>query len=1161
MFRQENPVGIGAVLVILLSAGPPFLAAQAQPLTRTSFESSAPEGYTAVTLATSGSVWGGPAKYTDDSETGAVAYMLLGILKGCEFANAETDRGSKVYVRRRGLGRFSEYGSQEVCRTTSSSWTTSWPASRMTHILFFDESSPSNTSEAAYNETTEEYSIDTTTHFSPLSFPEGTFTTRSVAENSLAGINVGSPVSAAAAGSVAYTMSGADVDSFSIVAGTGQIRTKDGITYDYETKNRYSVTVAAEDGSGNTDSIAVAIEIADLKPYCMTPLDFRTISRDRSVSVRWNPLEDRYADEGNARIHGYQVEMRQGSNGIWGTTRTLLGREMTGTTYSDLVNTTPYQFRIRPLQAESDCEWHESETVMPQLSQQAPRDPDEHYRRVGRRPVGTPERNYRFLSPERCRHTTGGSTLDATCRYSNTGPSSGTITLEFDDPSQSGCDVSLAYSSLTAGSFHDECFGAGVRVAVDFDTSFRLPPIPEEEEQDVPRAPRSQEEFDVLAWGRDDLIPGLGFGLPPMFVDRSYAPGHAYRVEWSEEHRAPLYTLGTYTYQHSGPSQGILTYKGDLGETFVFTLDFLPSGRMQVTVADADGNSPGWPGMPDTLLEGSSLPVLLPIPPSWSAAIEIETDVAPEDIDGFEERIPTPANPENPDAPRLGLFQRHLLGEIWDTAFIGSDGEDSLAISHNYSYIKIGRNRATVTFTWQLSELGEGTPLTPLQQYLLGSTWVFDIRFRTEDSGTLELTITREGDTPITLRRFLDLKAGSSSTDAFPDELELPDEAPQASGQDITGVQIAPVTTPDGIGQNDIQTFLVHNAGSQPTRYSPGDWLEPKDGGNQRMMVVAASQTATAGAASQARPSKLREPAMPARFGSLAEWVSYQSPGPLPPRQQSMNPELTQISVVCMQLEQDVPSRGARYFSQPKTAAGNVQLCQKDCVVEGGHAIQQCVWFCETNPPADPYTPTAAWTVSSGQVTLGSSTAVGCIVDDAITSSKWQRRDDANSPWTHIPDTERTGQVCSYSPTAPGQYRAVGILNIDGNVGMYASNNILTVEGSQGDTQTPQQVAPLNQSAFTEFALSKRLVTDIPNYYVDFTSAGRFRETQGPNVWPGSYTYVNTGTNTGSLTFNYDDGDRCTYNLTFASQTAGTVSFSCNDGSSGSTNWRLADIP
>ena len=376
MHRQTKPVRTGAMLLILLAAGPPFLAAQTQPVTRTMFESSTPEGYAAVTLATSGTVWGGPAKYTNDSATGAVAYMLLGTLKGCEFANAETDRGSKVYVRTRELGRFSDYEPQEACRKTSSSWTTSWTGLRMTHILFFDESSPSNTSEAAYNETTQAYSIDTATQFSPVSFPEGTFTTRSVAENSFAGINVGSPVSAVGSAALTYTLSGTDAGSFSIVAGTGQIRTKDGVTYDYETKDRYSVTVGAQDDSDNTDSIAVTIEIEDLGPACMAPPDFQGVPEDGSVSVSWTPLED---TAGNARVRGYQVEMRQGSNGIWGTTRTLLGREVTGTVYSNLVNSTSYQLRIRPLQAESDCEWHESELVTPQLSQQAPLDPDEHF--------------------------------------------------------------------------------------------------------------------------------------------------------------------------------------------------------------------------------------------------------------------------------------------------------------------------------------------------------------------------------------------------------------------------------------------------------------------------------------------------------------------------------------------------------------------------------------------------------------------------------------------------------------------------------------------------------------------------------------------------------------------------------------------------------------
>ena len=739
---------------------------------------------------------------------------------------------------------------------------------------------------------------------------------------------------------------------------------------------------------------------------------------------------------------------------------------------------------------------------------------------------------------------------------------SGTITLEFDDPSKAGCEVSLAYSSLTAGSFHDECFGAGVRTTVEFDTSFRLPPLPEAEEQDIPRAPRSQAEFDVLAWGRSDLVPGLGFGCPPVFDSCEFRSGNGYRIGWDEELRLPEYTLGTYTYQSSSSSQGILTFEGDDGKTFVFTLDVQPSGRMQVAVTDPDGNSPGWPGMPDTLLAGSSLPVLLPIPPSWSAAIEIETDGAPEDWGGLQGRIPTPASPADPDCPRCDIAERLLLGSVWDRAFIGSDGSENSPLAWTPVYRKLGHNRAvwTISFSWSTVNDVEDN-VTEFQRALEGSTWVFDISFLTEDSGTIKVTIKQEGKAPITLHRFLDLKVGSSSTDSFPDELELPAEAPQASGQDITGVQIAPVTSAVGIGQNDIQTFLVSNAGPQPASYSPGDWLEPKDGGNQRMMVVASSQAATAGPAAQARPSKLRGPAMRAALGSLAELLPYQSPGPPPPRQQSMNSALTQVTVVCMQRERDVPLRGARYFSQPKTAEGEVQVCQKNCATEGGDAIQQCVWDCETNPSGETYTTTPIWIVRSGQVTLGNFTAGGCIVHDAITSSKWQRRDDGNSPWTDIPGTEQTGRVCSYSPTEPGQYRAVGVLNIDGNVDMYASNNILTVEGEQVDTQPAQQLAPLNQAAFNELVLNKRIATDIPNYYVDFTAAGRFRETQGSNVWSGTYTYVNTATDTGTLTLNYDDGDRCTSSLTFASPTAGTVSFRCDDGSSGSTNWTLTDIP
>ena len=79
--------------------------------------------------------------------------------------------------------------------------------------------------------------------------------------------------------------------------------------------------------------------------------------------------------------------------------------------------------------------------------------------------------------------------------------------------------------------------------------------------------------------------------------------------------------------------------------------------------------------------------------------------------------------------------------------------------------------------------------------------------------------------------------------------------------------------------------------------------------------------------------------------------------------------------------------------------------------------------------------------------------------------------------------------------------------------------------------------------------------------YADFVSPGRFRVTEGADTYTGSYTFQNTGSNTGTLTFNYDDGDRCTTHLTFASAMAGTATFTCNDGSSGAYDWRLIDIP
>ena len=91
----------------------------------------------------------------------------------------------------------------------------------------------------------------------------GSRTTRSIAENTPAGVNIGSSVSATDADddTLTYTLGGTDAGSFSIVKSSGQLQTQ--VPLDYETKKSYTVTVTVSDG-GRTDAISVTITIIDV---------------------------------------------------------------------------------------------------------------------------------------------------------------------------------------------------------------------------------------------------------------------------------------------------------------------------------------------------------------------------------------------------------------------------------------------------------------------------------------------------------------------------------------------------------------------------------------------------------------------------------------------------------------------------------------------------------------------------------------------------------------------------------------------------------------------------------------------------------------------------------------------------------------------------------
>ena len=129
------------------------------PVTRTTFESSTPSGYTRVTLSHTGSVGGDPAKFSTDSNVGTVAYMLLGNVKGCSFADTEADRQSKVYVKTETLGQEVFFNSppETVCRKSKGTLIGYTSGVRLAHLRFFDESSPTNIKEVVFNASTGRY--------------------------------------------------------------------------------------------------------------------------------------------------------------------------------------------------------------------------------------------------------------------------------------------------------------------------------------------------------------------------------------------------------------------------------------------------------------------------------------------------------------------------------------------------------------------------------------------------------------------------------------------------------------------------------------------------------------------------------------------------------------------------------------------------------------------------------------------------------------------------------------------------------------------------------------------------------------------------------------------------------------------------------------------
>ena len=193
--------------------------------------------------------------------------------------------------------------------------------------------------------------------------------TRLVAENTSAGENIGSPVTATDRDTtrLTYDMDGPHADLFNFNTRTGQIRTKAPLNHEDPrcfdgTRCRYYVTVTVVDGAGGSDATGVNIDVSDTieAPSAPNrPTVRATEKSSTSLDVTWNAP----ANDGPA-ITSYDVEYRTGSEDfaddgvvVTGTTAKISGTDSNNNDEPWLDPDTTYEVRVRASNNERESAW------------------------------------------------------------------------------------------------------------------------------------------------------------------------------------------------------------------------------------------------------------------------------------------------------------------------------------------------------------------------------------------------------------------------------------------------------------------------------------------------------------------------------------------------------------------------------------------------------------------------------------------------------------------------------------------------------------------------------------------------------------------------------------------------------------------------------------
>ena len=945
----------------------------------------------------------------------------------------------------------------------------------------------------------------TTANQSPV-FSDGTNTTRSIAENTGTGQNIGNPVSATDGDNdqITYSLEGRDASAFTVQSNSGQLKTRSGQTYDYETKDRYSVTVRAQDGSGGSATIAVTITLTDENEPPDRPNAPTVTASSNSLSVRWTAPGNTGPD-----ISDYDLQYRAtgGNFTDWPHTGTSTTTAITGLTAN-----TRYEVQVRATNGEGTGDWSPSATGT--TSSVGANNPDLI--------VESPSVDNNTLSPEQAfrlsatvRNQGGERSASTTLRYylstDNTITTSdtevGTDYVSRLDASRTS-DESIRLDAPSSEGTH--YYGACVEtVSGESDTGNNC-----------------SSAVTVTVIGSDLIVES------PSVSNSSPGPGASFTLSATVRNqgggRSPSTTLRYYL----STDQTIDQSDTEIDTDYVSSLD--PSETSDESDFLSAPSSAGryYYGACVDAVTGES-----DTGNNCSSAVIVTVRSAP----------PPPA-PNQPPVFSEGTSTTRSLAE--NTAAgqnIGNPVSATDSDGDQLTYSLQGGDASAFTIVSGSGQLSTRSGVT--YDYETKNTYSVTVRAQDGEGGSatiaVTITLTDENEPP-------DRPDAPVVTTSTLNSLSLRWTAPTNPGPAISDYDVqyreaggnftdwphtgtGTTTTITGLTANTNYEVQVRATNAQ----GMSNWSPSVTGttiSNQSPVFSEGTSTTRSIAENTGAGQNIGNP-VSATDGDNDQ-ITYSLTGR----------DASAFTIVSGNGQLSTQS-GQTYDYETKDRYSVTVRAQDG---KGGSAtIAVTITLTDDNEPPDR---PAAPTVTASSNTLSVRWTAPGNTGPAISDYDVQYRATGNSftDWPHT-GTSTTATITSLmsETTYEVQVRAT---NDEGTSGWSPSGNSTTSRPAPG-------FAPVDQNAFNTFVSDK--VLSVETYYIEFLSAGRFEEN---NAYPGSYTFSNTGSNTGIFTQNYDGGHlggTCTIEMTFSSTTTGTLRAKCGSEQNYDSPqaWRFSDPP